>query len=119
MGWVGTPQPRLALRALVQPRHHYRLATAIARLPAGWFTVLERASDSPAACAAGSRFDAASSRGGIVKPRSWPARHALCGRQSGVGLTKGAHGETLLWLISDDNFNPLQRNILLLFELAK
>ena len=27
-------------------------------------------------------------------------------------------GETLLWLISDDNFNPLQRNILLLFELA-
>jgi hypothetical protein len=28
-------------------------------------------------------------------------------------------GETLFWLISDDNFNPLQRNILLLFELAQ
>jgi len=34
-------------------------------------------------------------------------------------LDPGARGETLLWLISDDNFNPLQRNILLLFELTK
>ena len=30
----------------------------------------------------------------------------------------GARGETLIWIISDDNFNPMQRNILLLFELA-
>jgi len=33
--------------------------------------------------------------------------------------TKGPRGETLLWLISDDNFNPLQRNLLLMFELEK
>ena len=37
----------------------------------------------------------------------------------GIAAAKGPRGETLLWLISDDNFNPLQRNILLLFELAK
>ena len=37
----------------------------------------------------------------------------------GMAATRGPRGETLLWLISDDNFNPLQRNILLLFELAK
>jgi hypothetical protein len=37
----------------------------------------------------------------------------------GIAATRGPRGETLLWLISDDNFNPLQRNILLLFELAK
>ena len=37
----------------------------------------------------------------------------------GLAATKGPRGETLLWLISDDNFNPLQRNLLLLFELAK
>ena len=37
----------------------------------------------------------------------------------GIAATHGPRGETLVWLISDDNFNPLQRNILLLFELAK
>ena len=37
----------------------------------------------------------------------------------GLAATRGARGETLLWLISDDNFNPLQRNILMLFELAR
>lgn len=36
----------------------------------------------------------------------------------GLAATRGAAGETLLWLMSDDNFNPLQRNILMLFELA-
>jgi hypothetical protein len=36
----------------------------------------------------------------------------------GVAVTKGARGETLLWLISDDNFNALQRNLLLMFELT-
>ncbi|MEI9900230.1 MAG: hypothetical protein WDN31_08980 [Hyphomicrobium sp.] len=32
---------------------------------------------------------------------------------------RGRAARTLLWLISDDNFNPLQRNLLLMFELAK
>ena len=36
----------------------------------------------------------------------------------GIAATRGPRGETLVWLISDDNFNPLQRNILLLFELT-
>ena len=36
----------------------------------------------------------------------------------GLSVTRGSRGETLLWLMSDDNFNPIQRNILLLFELA-
>jgi len=35
----------------------------------------------------------------------------------GVHATRGARGETLLWLMSDDNFNRAQRTILLLFEL--
>jgi hypothetical protein len=37
----------------------------------------------------------------------------------GLSARTGPRGETLLWLISDDNFNPLQRNILLMFELEK
>ena len=36
----------------------------------------------------------------------------------GMAATRGPRGETLLWLMSDDNFNPLQRNMLLLFELT-
>ena len=36
-----------------------------------------------------------------------------------LAATTGERGETLLWMIADDNFNPLQRNLLLLFELAK
>jgi hypothetical protein len=37
----------------------------------------------------------------------------------GISVTAGPRGETLLWILSDDNFNPLQRNMLLLFELEK
>jgi hypothetical protein len=36
----------------------------------------------------------------------------------GVSALRGGNGETLLWLIADDNFNPLQRTILLHFAVA-
>ncbi|MEP9354591.1 esterase-like activity of phytase family protein [Xanthobacter sp. KR7-65] len=36
----------------------------------------------------------------------------------GLAVTRGAAGEILLTLISDDNFNPLQRTILLRFAVA-
>jgi hypothetical protein len=35
----------------------------------------------------------------------------------GIAVRRGAEGETLLYLISDDNFSPLQRTLLLMFEL--
>ncbi len=37
----------------------------------------------------------------------------------GVAARRGAAGETLLYLVSDDNFNPLQRPLLLLFALRE
>jgi hypothetical protein len=37
----------------------------------------------------------------------------------GLGVHQNAAGETILTLISDDNFNPLQRTILLRFALAR
>ncbi len=37
----------------------------------------------------------------------------------GVAARRGARGETLLYLISDDNFNPLQRTLLLVFALEE
>ena len=50
---------------------------------------------------------------------------AAFGRTSGidnmeaVSVERGADGALLLWLISDDNFNPLQRTLLTLLELAE
>jgi hypothetical protein len=68
------------------------------------------------------RFDAAELRpGGTVHGRelAFLASPYAVDNLEGLAVTTGSRGETLLWLISDDNFNPLQRNIVLLFELAK
>ena len=37
----------------------------------------------------------------------------------GVAARRGAAGETLIYLVSDDNFNPFQRTLLLLFALER
>jgi len=36
----------------------------------------------------------------------------------GIAVSRGARGETVLTLVSDDNFSPIQRNLLLQFTLA-
>jgi hypothetical protein len=35
----------------------------------------------------------------------------------GIAVRRGANGETLLYMLSDDNFSSLQRTLLLMFEL--
>lgn len=35
-----------------------------------------------------------------------------------IGVHRGARGETVLTLLSDDNFNAIQRNVLLQFTLV-
>jgi hypothetical protein len=37
----------------------------------------------------------------------------------GIALRRSAQGRTLVYLVSDDNFNPLQRTLLMMFELAE
>lgn len=37
----------------------------------------------------------------------------------GIDVKQGAEGETLIYLLSDNNFNIIQRNLLLLFELEE
>ena len=37
----------------------------------------------------------------------------------GVEARRGARGETLITILSDDNFNPLQRTLLMMFELME
>ena len=97
--------------------------TALAPLPDGSFVLLERAFD----MARGVRvrvmqFDAAEvTPGGTVRAKelAWLAPPYAVDNLEGIAAGKGARGETLLWIMSDDNFNPIQRNILLMFELEK
>jgi len=35
----------------------------------------------------------------------------------GIAVSRGRQGESLLWLISDDNFLPIQDTLLFAFEL--
>ena len=123
MGWIGTP----AGGSYVWTSFDYATVpdfrpTAIAPLPDGSFATLERAFDMVRGvrCRV-MRFDAAQLKpGATVKPEELARLAApyAVDNLEGLAATKGARGETLLWLISDDNFNRLQRNILLLFELA-
>jgi hypothetical protein len=123
-GWLGTPAAGgqynwatfdYATRPDFSP-------TAIARLPDGAFATIERAYDlrHGVRCRV-MRFEAADLRPGATihaKELAFLAAPYAVDNLEGLAATKGTRGETLLWLISDDNFNPLQKNVLLQFELV-
>ncbi|HZQ01106.1 MAG TPA: esterase-like activity of phytase family protein [Reyranella sp.] len=125
VGWIGTPGPGGRYRW-----DHFDYATipgysptAMRRLPDGSFVTLERAWDPVRGvrCRV-MRFAASQLKPeGTVRPEELArlASPYVVDNLEGISATLGARGETLIWLISDDNFNPLQRNILLLFELEK
>jgi hypothetical protein len=124
VGWVGRPggDGRYAWQTFQYPKIPDFNPTALAPLPGGGFVLLERAFD----MARGVRIrimqaEAADFQPGAVsKPRELArlASPLAVDNLEGIAATRGPRGETLLWLISDDNFNALQRNLLLLFELA-
>lgn len=123
MGWIGTPEPggRYRWQSFTYATIPDFQPTSIAPLPDGGFVVVERAFDMirGVRCRV-MRFDAAQlAPGGTVKAEELArlASPYAVDNLEGVAATRGVRGETLIWLISDDNFNPLQRNILLLFEL--
>ena len=125
MGWIGTPSGigRYQWQSFGYGTIPDFRPTAIAQLPDGSFGMIERAFDivRGVRCRV-MRFDAAQLvAGGTVKAEELArlASPYAVDNLEGIAATRGARGETLIWLISDDNFNPLQRNILLLFELAK
>jgi len=124
VGWIGRPgrDGRYTWQTFDYAEIPDFHPTAIAMLPDGSFATIERAFDMVRGvrCRV-MRFEAAQlTPGGTVRPEelAWLAAPYAVDNLEGLAVTKGARGETLLWLISDDNFNPLQRNILLLFELA-
>ena len=124
-GWIGQPAGggRYRWQTFDYAKTPDFNPTALVQLPDGSFCLLERAFD----MVRGVRirvmqFDAAEVKaGGTVRARelAWLAPPYAADNLEGVFARKGAHGETLLWLISDDNFNPVQRNLLLMFELEK
>lgn len=125
MGWIGTPAAggRYQWRSFSYATIPDFRPTSITRLPDGSFATIERAFDMVRGvrCRV-MRFDAAQLVAGGTVQAEELARLAspyAVDNLEGIASTRGPRGETLVWLISDDNFNPLQRNILLLFELAK
>jgi len=97
--------------------------TALRQLPDGSFVLLERAFDTVRGVRVRvMQFDAADLRpGGAVRARELArlvSPYAVDNLE-GLAAGTGPRGETLLWLISDDNFNPVQRNILMMFEVEK
>jgi len=123
MGWIGTPAGKgwrwASFNYTTIPDF---VPTSIALLPDGSYAVIERAFDvvRGVRCRI-MRFDAAQLQPGGTVHAEELARLAspyTVDNLEGLAATKGPRGETLLWLVSDDNFNPLQRTLLLLFELA-
>lgn len=117
VGWIGVPGN--------WQRFHYAAApdfqvTAIARLPDDDFVVLERAFDP----VRGVRVRVMRIAAGQLAPGNTVRGEELArlvvpyqvDNLEGVSATRGPRGETLLLLMSDDNFNRLQRTILLQFE---
>lgn len=124
-GWIGTPEAngRYAWSTFTYATVPDYKPTTLAVLPDGSFATLERAFDIVRGVRVRvMRFEAAELKPGATVKAEELARLAspyAVDNLEGLAATRGAKGETLLWLISDDNFNPLQRNILMLFELAR
>ncbi|UYN94170.1 MAG: esterase-like activity of phytase family protein [Enhydrobacter sp.] len=122
-GWIGTPagNGRYNWQGFAYAARPDFRPTALTRLPDGSFAALERAFDMVRGVRCRVvRFPASQLQpGGTVQPEelAFLASPYAVDNLEGIAATVGRRGETLLWLMSDDNFNPLQRNILLLFEL--
>lgn len=124
VGWIGKPAGGThytwqTFNYAVSPDFR---PTGMAYLPDGSFVTIERAFD---------LTQGARSRVMHVPTRQLEAGTTVKGEElavlaspnpidnfEGISATRGRRGETLLWVNSNDNFNPLQRNLLLLFELA-
>jgi len=123
-GWIGQPvgDGRYSWQTFEYAKTVDFNPTALVELPDGSFGLLERAYDKVRGVRVRvMQFDALELKpGGIVRAKelAWLASPYAVDNLEGLAARKGLRGETLLWLISDDNFNPLQRNILLMFELT-
>jgi hypothetical protein len=124
-GWIGEPEGEGRYR---WERFEYAKIpdfdpSAMTQLPDGSFVVLERTFD----FLRGLRVRVMHVAADAIRPGATVHAEELARLVSpyivdnleGVSAALGPNGETLIWIIADDNFNPLQRTLLLMFELAK
>lgn len=119
-GWLGTGPAARPLRVIESPPYQI---TDLARLPGGGFLLLERRYSLWGGVGAQIRKLAAPAGGWRTAPLDGPVLHRSApadtiDNMEGIALRRDSGGETLVYLVSDDNFSPLQRTLLMLFELA-
>jgi hypothetical protein len=115
-GWIGGPKRWQPLTLTADGGF---APTAAAVLPGGDVLVLERRF--PPVGARVLRIDAGSIKPGATIDGEELARlegATIVDNMEGVAARKGSNGEALIYLLSDDNFNPLQQTLLLMFELV-
>jgi hypothetical protein len=117
--YPGAARPRTRMLSAVP--HDPFAITSVANAPDGGLFLLERRFSllggvgtelrhiPAAAIKPGARLD-----GSVLMNLSF--QDANIDNMEGVAVRKGARGETLLYLISDGNFSPIQRTLLLMFE---
>jgi len=123
VGWIGTAAGRgftwQTFTYTVDARFR---PTAMASLPDGAFAILERSIEAQSGARSRvMRVAAADLKAGATVTGTELAVLAPphpADNFEGISAGRGKRGETLLWLSSNDNFNPLQRNLLLMFEIA-
>lgn len=121
VGWIVDGTSATWRKFHYQTRDADHRPTSIALLPDGDLVLLERAFDP----ARGVRVTVKRVRLTDIAPDAivrgeelaWLRQPLAVDNLEGIAAGRGARGETLLWLLSDNNFNPLQRTILLHFEL--
>ncbi|MBM3488806.1 MAG: twin-arginine translocation pathway signal [Alphaproteobacteria bacterium] len=117
-GWVGGPAGWAALSYV---RTGTYKPTDAAALPSGDVLVLERRFS----WLGGPGARLARVRGGAIRPGAALESETLAeivppmtvDNMEGIGVVRGAAGETRLYLVSDDNYSALQRTLLMLFVL--
>ena len=96
--------------------------TDMAVLPAGDVLILERSFIPPASLAARIRVVAAADIVPGARLRGAEIAHLepplIVDNFEGLAVHRDPRGRTVLYLVSDDNYNPLQRTLLLMFELV-
>ncbi len=108
---------------LSYPREGLFKPTGAARLPDGDVIVLERRFTLLGGLAvrlvriAAAEVRPGAALGGQELARLGPPLSV--DNMEGIAALRGPGGETLIYLVSDDNFHPLQRTLLLMFELAE
>ena len=117
-GWLAAPGG--GGDSFVYPADPFFRPTAAARLPGGGFLILERGYSRAAGAKARVMRMTAPRAGAAAAPREIARLEAPLAVDNfeGIDAWRTRDGETAVLIVSDDNFNPRQRTLLMLFALT-